>query len=60
MLTRLSLANEKLLATYAAHKAAAEENSLACYAALKACYSISIAEMMLAGDLTDLPTTEGK
>ena len=60
MLTSLSLANQKILARYAAHKAAAEENSLACYAALKACYSISIAEMMLAGDLSDLPTTNEK
>ena len=60
MLTQLSLANQKILARYAAHKAAAEENHQACFAALKACYSISIAEMMLAGDLSDLPTTEGK
>ena len=60
MLTPLSLANQKILATHAAHKAAAEENSLACYAALKACYTISIAEMMLAGDLSDLPLTEEK
>ena len=60
MLTSLALANQKILARYAAHKAAAEENSLACYAALKACYSISIAEMMLAGDLSDLPTTNEK
>ena len=60
MLTPLSLANSKLLAKHAAHKAANEENHQACFAALKACYSISIAEMMLAGDLTDLPTTEGK
>ena len=60
MLSSLSLANQKILASYAAHKAAAEENHEHCFAALRAVYSLSIAEMMLAGDLSDLPTTEAK
>ena len=60
MLTQLALANQKILASYAAHKAAAEENHDRCFCALRAVYSLSIAEMMLAGDLSDLPTTEGK
>ena len=60
MLTQLALANHKILATHHAHKAAAEENHERCFTALRAVYSLSIAEMMLAGDLSDLPTTEGK
>ena len=60
MLTQLALANHKILATHHAHKAAAEENHERCRAALSAVYSLSIAEMMLAGDLSDLPLTEGK
>ena len=58
MQTTLSIANQKILASYAAHKALAEGKRDRCQAALRAVYSLSIVEMMMAGDLSDLPLAE--
>ena len=55
MLTPLSIANQKMLAAYAAHAATSRQDAQAC---LRAVYSLRVAEMMLAGDLSDLPLTE--
>ena len=57
MLTPLAIANQKMIAAYAAHAATSRQDAQAC---LRAVYSLGIAEMMLAGDLSDLPTTEAK
>ena len=56
MLTALSIANQKILASYAAHKALAEGKRDQYQAAMRAVYSLGIVEMMMAGDLSDLPT----
>ena len=58
MQTTLSIANQKILASYAAHKALAEGNRDRCQAAMRAVYSLAIVEMMMAGDLSDLPLAE--
>jgi len=55
MLTPLSIANQKILAAYAAHAATSRQDAQAC---LRTVYSLRVAEMMLAGDLSDLPLTE--
>ena len=55
MLTPLAIANQKILAAYAAHAATSRQDAQAC---LRAVYSLRVAEMMLAGDLSDLPLTE--
>ena len=60
MQTTLSIANQKILASYAAHKALAEGKAYRCQAALCAVYSLGIVQMMMSGDLADLPTTDEK
>jgi hypothetical protein len=57
MLTPFAIANQKMIAAYAAHAATSRQDAQAC---LRTVYSLRVAEMMMAGDLSDLPTTEEK
>ena len=57
MLTPFASANPKMIAAYAAHAATSRQDAQAC---LRTVYSLRVAEMMMAGDLSDLPTTEEK
>ena len=55
MQTTLSIANQKVLAAYAAHAATTREAGQAC---LRTVYTLGIVQMMMAGDLSELPTIE--